>query len=389
MDLKSGWRRGSLLCALAAFVLVLGCDRPANSVTTPPGELTLIYTTANSGEVKDCGCPHRPLGGMARRAKIVQDLQQGGKVGAVTNPPRQVLQVDAGDGFFAFVNGPALAANPDQDKAKVIARSLARMGEDAVNVGTFDFAAGYDFLKQELGAKYHLPLISSNLYDKAKKDYAFPRSLVLERAGLKIGVFGLIQNLPPVKTANLEVKDHVQATREMVQQLRGKCDLVIGLVNVDFNVAAALAQQVPGIDVLVVSQGSRLTPQPFLAESTLVVQAGSRGKEVGRMDLKMKPGGRDSKAVQEREKLIRQREDLEAQRNVLAGQPNQADPQLKTKLDDLARKIADADRRLGEIRGGFENQNSMVDVELSLPEDPEIAKWVAELSGPMPAPGKP
>lgn len=390
MDLKSGWKRGSLLGALAAFGMVFGCNRPANSVTGPAGELTLIYTTGNNGEVKDCGCPHHPLGGMARRARIVQDLKQGGKTGSETHPPRQVLQVDAGDGFFDYLNPPLLAAASDQDKAQVIARALTRMDVDAINVGSFDLAGGYDFLKQALGSKYQLPLISSNLYDKGKNAYAFRRSLVIERAGLKVGVFGLIQDLPPLRAGNLEVKDYAQATREMVNELRGKCDLVIALANLDFNLAAELAKQAPGIDVIVVSRGYRLTPQPFLAESTLVVQARTRGKEVGRMDLKMKPGGRDAAAVKERENLNRQREQLEAQRKILEGQQNQADPQFKAKYDEVVKQIADADRRLNQIRGGFENKNAMVEVELSLPEDPQIARWVADLSKPAPAaPGKP
>jgi 2',3'-cyclic-nucleotide 2'-phosphodiesterase (5'-nucleotidase family) len=376
------------LVAAAAIGLLFGCDRPANSGPAPSKELSIIYTNSNNGELKDCGCPHHPLGGMARRAKWVQDLKQGVTSG-VASPPRQVLQVDAGDGFFAY-QSPGLPASPsDQAKAKVIARALAKMGEDAINAGSQDFGAGFDFLKNDLAGQNHLPLISSNLFDKQKQDYPFPRQLVIERAGLRIGVFGLIQELSPERAGNLEVKDPQQAAGEMVGQLRGKCDVVIGLVNLDFERAAALARQVPEIDLIVVSRGSRTTPQPFLAEGSLVVQAGYRGKQLGRMDIKMKPGGYDSQALKQREQLRREREEFEAQRKILEGQATQADPQFKAKYDEVVRKIADADKRLKEIHGGFENHNSMVDVELSLPEDPQIAQWTAEVLGPSQTPAPP
>ena len=187
----------------------------------------------------------------------------------------------------------------------------------------------------------------------------------------------------------IEVKDPQQTAREMVNQLRGKCDLIIGLVNMDFELAAQLAKQVPGIDLIVVSRGARMTPQPFLAEGTLVLQAGNRGKELGRMDIRMKPGGHDALALKEREKLTREREELEAQRKILEGQQTQADPQFKAKYDEVVQKIAQADKRLSEIHGGFENKNSMIDVELNLPEEPQIAQWVAELLGPSQPPASP
>jgi len=389
MDQRSHGTRMSLLVAAVAIGWIFGCDRPANSGSAQPKELTIIYTNSNNGELKDCGCPHHPLGGMARRAKWVQDLKQGGTSAGVARPPRQVVQVDAGDGFFAYLSPNMPVPSSDQAKAKVMARALAKMGEDAVNVGSQDFAAGLDFLQNDLAAKNHLPVISSNLYDKQKQDYPFPRQLVLERAGLRIGVFGLIQNLPPERAGNLEVKDPQQAAREMVSILRGKCDLVIGLMNLEFEQAAQLAKQVPGIDLVVVSRGSRMTPQPFLAESSLVVQAGYRGKQLGRMDIKMKPGGYDAQALKQREQLRRDREELEAQRKILEGQQTQADPRFKAKYDEVVRKIAEADQRLKQIHGGFENQNSMVDVELSLPEDPQIAQWTAEVLGPSQPPAPP
>ncbi|OGP61423.1 MAG: hypothetical protein A2V67_02015 [Deltaproteobacteria bacterium RBG_13_61_14] len=340
----------------------------------------MIYTTSNQGEVKDCGCPHHPLGGMARRAKYVADLQAGGKT---------LVQVDAGDGFFAYTNANAMAPPHDQEKAKVIARSLQRMGVDALNVGQLDLAGGLDFLQKQLGSTPSLPLLSSNLFDKQKQEFAFPRQKVIERNGLRIGFFGLIQEPPIFLADKLEARDPVAAAREVVSELRGKSDLVIGLVSLEFNSAAQLAQQVPGIDVLVSSRGGRTTPQPFLAESTLVVQAGNRGKYLGRMDITMQPGGHNPQAFKEREQVNRELERLLAQRRILEGPQLQTDPQVKAKSDELAKQTTELTKKLEALAGGFENKNSMVDVELSMPEDPQVAQWVTELLGPSQPPQPP
>jgi 2',3'-cyclic-nucleotide 2'-phosphodiesterase (5'-nucleotidase family) len=332
------------------------------------------------GEVKDCGCPHHPLGGLARRAKYVADLWVGGKT---------LVQVDAGDGFFAYVGGNVMASPNDQEKAKVMARSLQRMKVDALNVGQLDLAGGLDFLQKQLGSTHSLPLLSSNLFDKQKQEFAFPRQEVIERNGLRIGIFGLIQTPPPYLADRLEARDPVAAAQEVVSELRGKSDLVIGLVSLEFNSAAQLAQQVPGIDVLVSSRGGRTTPQPFLAESTLVVQAGNRGKYLGRMDLTMQPGGYNPQAFKEREQVNRELERLLAQRRILEGPQLQTDPQVKAKYDELAKQTTELTQKLEALAGGFENKNSMVDMALSMPEDPQIAEWVAALLKPTQPPAPP
>jgi 2',3'-cyclic-nucleotide 2'-phosphodiesterase (5'-nucleotidase family) len=287
-----------------------------------------------------------------------------------------------------------MASPNDQEKAKVMARSLQRMKVDALNVGQLDLAGGLDFLQKQLGSTHSLPLLSSNLFDKQKQEFAFPRQEVIERNGLRIGIFGLIQTPPPYLADRLEARDPVAAAQEVVSELRGKSDLVIGLVSLEFNSAAQLAQQVPGIDVLVSSRGGRTTPQPFLAESTLVVQAGNRGKYLGRMDLTMQPGGYNPQAFKEREQVNRELERLLAQRRILEGPQLQTDPQVKAKSDELAKQTTELTKKLEALAGGFKNKNSMVDVELSMPEDPQIAEWVAALLKPTqppapPAPGAP
>lgn len=364
-------RVGVTTVGLSVALFIAGaCNR---SVGSPPGQavpLTLIYTTMVQGEVKDCGCPHHVLGGLARRAQYVADLRAQGKT---------VLQVDAGDGFFPYTGANPTNSPRELEKAKVIARSLDRMEVDAVNVGQLDLGAGLEFLQNQLNAPYSLPLISSNLLDKQKQQFPFPRHKIIERNGAKIGVFGLLQTPPIFLADRLEAKDPTAVAQEMISELRSKCDLIICLASLEFNAAAQLAQQVPGIDIMVASRGGRTTPQPFLAQSTLVVQAGNRGKYLGRMDLTLQPGAYNPKANQEREKLLRQEKQLLAQRRILEGPQLETNPELKAKYEELGRESQEVAKRLETLRGGFENKNSMVEVELSLPEDPKIAEWVSAL----------
>ena len=53
--------------------------------------VSLIVTTNVHGEVDPCGWPKKPLGGLARKATIIDELKEGGK---------DPIILDAGNLFF-------------------------------------------------------------------------------------------------------------------------------------------------------------------------------------------------------------------------------------------------------------------------------------------------
>jgi 5'-nucleotidase len=128
---------------------------------------------------------------------------------------------------------------------------------------------------------------------------------VLERGGLKVGIFGIMGKRAaevapfarPVRFA-----DPVEIARHTVGDLREKerVDLVVclahsGLTEEGEGEATTLARKVPGIDVMVSGHTHTILSKPVLAGKTWIVQAGSCGRNVGVLDLEVE--GKDCRMI--------------------------------------------------------------------------------------------
>jgi len=344
---------------------------PARPGLDKDASFTLVYTTGISGEVLDCGCPGHPRGGLARRAKWVEGIKEA----------RTVLQVDGGNVFFPS-RGPRADITPkDKDQARVLAKGMARIGVDVVNLGGQDLLAGFDFLEKELAKPEGfdpLPLISANLYEKDTGERPFPPFIIKRIDGAQVGVFGVMKAERP-DDPEVEVKDPLETTRLVVKALGPKCDLVIGLMGMRFVEASRIAKEVEGIDVAVVSDRTA-SPRhrPMVVGETLLVQAGNRGMYVGRMDITVAAREVEGLSKAEQIELTNRLARVEAQLKILQG-PVSRDPDLRKeymKYKRLDNEIRDK-LAFGAVR--FDHDNTVVSIEPDMPEDEEIASWVEEM----------
>ena len=100
--------------------------------------LTIIGTTNVHGEIDPCGWKKKPLGGLARKATILEQLNNEG-----INP----LVLDAGDLLFKKnVLDPGVTLDVSKVNAEIIIDSFIEMGCDAFSPGSKDFAGGLDFI---------------------------------------------------------------------------------------------------------------------------------------------------------------------------------------------------------------------------------------------------
>lgn len=81
-------------------------------------------------------------------------------------------------------------------RAKTVLESTVSMGNYLYNVGQSDLAAGFEFLR-DMEAETGVYFMSSNLVIAGSDELAFNDHKILDRNGLKIGVFGVTSNLPP------------------------------------------------------------------------------------------------------------------------------------------------------------------------------------------------
>lgn len=284
----------SLLAALHLFPTV---------AFAAPGRLTVLFTS----DLHSHFSPHhelasdgsiRNVGGYARLAGAIEQERK--------RTDGNTLLVDAGD----FTQG-TLYHTVLQEEALEL-RLMGAMGYDAATFGNHDFdfrpSGATGMLRAARAKAQVLPqLVISNLrfstndpgdatLKQAFNDYPVRGYTIIERNGLRIGIFGLLGK-DAAEDASfarpVTFSDPVEAARKTVKILkeRKKVDLVVCLSHSGTNPDKAhsedekLATTVPGIDVIVSGHTHTLLQSPIRAGKTVIVSAGSYGTWLGVLDL--------------------------------------------------------------------------------------------------------
>jgi 5'-nucleotidase len=234
-----------------------------------------------------------------------------------------VLVLDAGD----FSMGTAFAAASREIGGEL--QVMSRMGYDATTFGNHEFDLGPDGLAQAIGVASKaglIPLVLSSNTDFTASDPALDglrqlskanllrRYLVIERGGMRFGIFGVLGKEAQFYTGGagaVKFLDPVASAREVVQQLREveKVDVVIALSHSGLEKDkdgrfttgedVRLAEAVPGIDVVIGGHSHTELQAPILANGrTPVVQTGKEGKNVGELVVSIDGAARKVESYQ-------------------------------------------------------------------------------------------
>jgi 5'-nucleotidase len=226
-----------------------------------------------------------------------------------------VLVLDAGD----FSMGTAFAAASREIGGEL--QLMARMGYDATTFGNHEFDLGPDGLGQAIGVASRagrIPAVLSANSDFSGGDPTLAdlqqlvaagvirRYVVIERGGLRFGLFGVLGKEAQIYTSGGAAKfpDPVEAARAVVKTLREteKVDVVIALSHggvqkdkdgrFSSGEDVELPVAVPGIDVVIGGHSHTELPEPIIANGrTPVVQTGKEGRNVGELVITV-DGGR-------------------------------------------------------------------------------------------------
>jgi 5'-nucleotidase len=251
-------------------------------------------------------------GGWARMATVIKQEKEKRK-----NP---VFILDAGD----FLMGSLFHMISREEAVEL--RLMKDMGYDALTLGNHEFdlkPRGLARILNSAATKGGMPAIvfSNAIFSKESDrddtlEEAFNRGLVkpyiiLERDGIRIGIFGLMGKDAAEKApfaSPVKFRDPIEISKEMVKVLREKekVDMVICLSHSGVSKEKSrsedeiLAQKVQGIDVIVGGHSHTRLEKPIMINSTLIVQAWEYGKCVGVIDLLWENG----KAKQKNYRLI-------------------------------------------------------------------------------------
>lgn len=274
------------ITALTALIVLPGAVERATASTDGTADeartLSILYNGSVRGELIDCGCKSRPLGGLARRAAYVDHLRE-------DHP--HVLLLDAG----------SLFGDPTQDtfaQSRFVAEQTAAMGYSVVGVGPYEIGHGVDAVRR-VAASTGLHFVSANLADAAG-DLLFEPYRVVEENGVRVAVTSVYD--PRLLTAPFVADDAAvralppaETLRNWLPELNAEADLVVVLSNlrgsgsVDLlrTLGDAPSQQV---DLIIEGVVERQYPNPRSFGDSRILAANARGKYLGQIDLVVRDG---------------------------------------------------------------------------------------------------
>jgi len=196
-----------------------------------------------------------------------------------------LLVLDAGDLLFPYPSLPEGQREQLTARSELMFLAYRKMGLDAFAPGELDFLLGKNFL---LSKATETAFLSANILDKATKKPLFTPSIIKEVAGVRVGIFGLIDqnlNLGPAQ-GDVEIEDSTSSARKAVESLKAQqADLIIGLTHLGFSLDQKLARDVDGIDIIIGGHTGMRLDKPTRIGKTIVCQAPMRGQYLGRLDL--------------------------------------------------------------------------------------------------------
>lgn len=254
--------------------------------------LTILHTNdvhSHIDPLPDNDSRNPGMGGYARRQTYIEQVIAEGN---------DVMVFECGDMFqgtpyFNFYKG------------KLEIELMNRMHVDAVTIGNHEFDNGLDVLCDRM-EEANFPFINSNyeFVDERANSIVKPYR-IFERAGIKVGVFGLgvaIEGLITAKNAKGTIyTDPIAASQRMADTLRAEgCQLVIGLSHLGFDMGRYVDDQkvaaaTRGVDMILGGHSHTFLPAPVYVKNldgkdVLVNQVGYAGINVGRIDIDINDG---------------------------------------------------------------------------------------------------
>lgn len=247
-------------------------------------------------------------GGFARLAAMIAQRRE------AREKQGPVLVLDSGD----YSMGTAFGAATREIGGEL--RLMSMMGYDATTFGNHEFDLGPDGLGKSidvaskagripvvLASNTNLSASDATLNDlqRLSKDGLIRRYLVIERGGVRFGIFGVLGQEAVIYTTGgaVSFSNANEAAVEMVEVLRKKekVDVVICLSHGGVEKGndgrytegddVHVAEKAPGIDVVIGGHSHTALQQPIIVnDHTPVVQTGKEGENLGELVLTIDGG---------------------------------------------------------------------------------------------------
>ncbi len=227
--------------------------------------IIILHTNNLNSTLENCICPDHPFGSIEKIKPIVDEIRKNEK---------NVLLLDAGDVLSPF---------GDKKKDITMLEALPHLKYDIMTPGDQDFLNGIDFFKSYFLNK-HFPVISANLSINA------PPYVIKKMGNFKIGVVGITSEkafnfFPEDKRGQISVADVDKGMEKVLNELKGKTDMLVLLSHSGLDEDKKLAVKFPSVDLIIGGHSQNALKEGLKAGNTMIVQAGSDGYYLGRVDI--------------------------------------------------------------------------------------------------------
>jgi len=226
------------------------------------------------GDLKD-----KMIGGFGRLAGAVAQARKG---------TENVLLLDAGD-----LIGDSMIADLTEGKAMV--EALNHLGYDALSIGNHEPDFGMAVLRQRM-KEAGFTVVAANLIER-KGSKLFTKPYVVKKVGgVAVGILGLAYpktgwTTAAKNVAEVEFQDPIPAVKHYLPKMRDDgAELVVVLSHLGLGGDKILAATVEGIDVIVGGHSHNRMSKAEKVGTTLIVQAGAHGSDLGRLELTVEKG---------------------------------------------------------------------------------------------------
>lgn len=232
--------------------------------------LTLVYSGNLDGELEPCGCSAEGnFGGLRRRATVLERLR---------GEHPDLFVVSAGGLLSGFAANGRLTN-------EYILKGFALLGYDAIGLQWSDLQYGAEFLKTPT-----LPWVASDWHDDE-----FSHERRVSRGGRTAAFFSWLD--PRTAPQKNMLGDHSQVADDTAPMAKGlaqaRRDGALTVVATTLSLKDAQRfLPMKDIDVLLIHAKYETYGEPQLIDRTLVLQPGSRGMRLGRVDLDLDAQGR-------------------------------------------------------------------------------------------------
>lgn len=224
-----------------------------------------------------------------------EHLAEGGGLGRIAGLLHTVRR-DRDDAVVALDSGDTFHGTMEavHTQGQALLQPMAALGLDAMTIH-WELAYGLQRV-QKMSGELPYPMLAANI--SSNGSCLFPPFTVVRRGGVRVGVIGLAavaaRHLVAAEghsDVRITVGDDLVAEHIRTLRTAYGANLIVVLSHLGFPQDHKLATTVPGIDVIVSGHTHNRLTSPVIADGTVIIQSGSHGAFVGRLDVSLTRSG--------------------------------------------------------------------------------------------------